>query len=173
MAICSDHHELSAPTGNLFNITSLMRIIRMKKIHALLYVLFFSGIFVVTNALSGEWVRCADEGQHCNFSGAKRVKYGTDNKSVEKTLVDGAACESRVFGEDPDYGKKKICYYYLSWVHCANEGSYCSFSGTRKVRYGANNEYTEGRFKNGVACNSSAFGADPIFGTVKSCEVLQ
>jgi len=52
---------------------------------------------------------------------------------------------------------------------CANEGGYCSFSGTANVIYGANSCYTSPRsFSNGTACNNDVFG-DPLSGVQKFC----
>ena len=54
------------------------------------------------------------------------------------------------------------------WIFCANEGGVCTFSGTREVRYGANNIYAYGTFTGGTPCNNTIFG-DPIYGTFKYC----
>jgi hypothetical protein len=55
-----------------------------------------------------------------------------------------------------------------SWTFCANENSYCAFTGTRQVRYGALNVYNYGMFTNGVLCANSVFG-DPLVGAEKQC----
>jgi hypothetical protein len=59
-----------------------------------------------------------------------------------------------------------------TWITCANEGGFCSFSGTAQVRYGANGVWVTQTFTNGVACTNAVFG-DPISGVVKTCEVSQ
>jgi murein DD-endopeptidase MepM/ murein hydrolase activator NlpD len=52
---------------------------------------------------------------------------------------------------------------------CAEEGGFCSFSGTADVIYGANSCYTSPRsFSNGIACNNDVFG-DPLPGVHKYC----
>jgi murein DD-endopeptidase MepM/ murein hydrolase activator NlpD len=52
---------------------------------------------------------------------------------------------------------------------CAEEGGFCSFSGTADVIYGANSCYTSPRsFSNGTACNNDVFG-DPLLGVHKYC----
>jgi parallel beta-helix repeat protein len=56
------------------------------------------------------------------------------------------------------------------WTFCANENGFCAFSGTKDVRYGANNTYAFGTFTDGVACTNAVFG-DPIVGVVKHCDV--
>jgi len=57
------------------------------------------------------------------------------------------------------------------WSFCANENEYCSFSGTKEVRYGADGQYAYGTYTDGVDCTNDVFG-DPIYGTVKSCDVF-
>jgi hypothetical protein len=55
-----------------------------------------------------------------------------------------------------------------NWVDCAPENGVCSFSGTRQVRYGANNIYAYQSASNAISCSNAVFG-DPVFGVVKSC----
>jgi hypothetical protein len=55
-----------------------------------------------------------------------------------------------------------------NWTVCAGEGQYCSFSGFRNVRYGANGAYYYRTLNGGTFCENSLFG-DPIFGVVKTC----
>jgi Flp pilus assembly pilin Flp len=56
------------------------------------------------------------------------------------------------------------------WAFCANENAYCSFSGEKEVRYGANGTYVYRTFTDGTQCSNAIFG-DPIYGTVKLCSV--
>lgn len=55
-----------------------------------------------------------------------------------------------------------------SWSFCATEGSVCSFSGTREVRYGTAATYVTKTATGSIACNNATFG-DPAPGVVKSC----
>jgi hypothetical protein len=55
-----------------------------------------------------------------------------------------------------------------SWTGCAAEGATCSFSGTRQVRYGANNLYSYRTATGAIACDNGTFG-DPVYGVAKSC----
>ncbi|HWD13713.1 hypothetical protein P8H26_12550 [Pseudochrobactrum sp. sp1633] len=57
----------------------------------------------------GEWQRCAREGQYCDFQGRKRVRYGTQDRFVERVFRGGVRCDNRTFG-DPDRGTSKSCY---------------------------------------------------------------
>ena len=55
------------------------------------------------------------------------------------------------------------------WTPCASEMQQCNFSGTKQVRYGANDVYNYGTFTGGVLCANSIFG-DPIDGVIKHCD---
>lgn len=57
----------------------------------------------------GQWQQCAREGQYCDFSGRKRVRYGTTDRYVEREFRNGVRCDNRSFG-DPDRGNAKGCY---------------------------------------------------------------
>jgi len=48
------------------------------------------------------------------------------------------------------------------WTACASEMQQCNFSGTKQVRFGANNIYNYGTFTGGVLWANSIFG-DPIY----------
>lgn len=57
------------------------------------------------------------------------------------------------------------------WTHCANQEQLCSFTGTRRVRYGADTRWIEREFNNGTVCNSTAFGGNPAQGALKTCQL--
>ncbi len=59
-----------------------------------------------------------------------------------------------------------------SWTLCADEGGTCSFSGTRQVRYGANDFYSYKTATGSIACYhpSEAWSTDPIPGVYKHCD---
>lgn len=57
------------------------------------------------------------------------------------------------------------------YTTCAKENGVCSFVGTKQVRYGAGSTWTVRTITNGTACTNQVFG-DPLFGTLKSCEIL-
>jgi serine protease len=50
---------------------------------------------------------------------------------------------------------------------CATEGT-CSFSGTRQVRHGANDQYADMTFTSSTACSNAVFG-DPIHSVQETC----
>jgi hypothetical protein len=55
------------------------------------------------------------------------------------------------------------------WSFCANEDDTCTVSGTKRVRYGRDGKYKYKLVAGSVVCDSTAFGGDPIDGTVKLC----
>lgn len=60
------------------------------------------------------------------------------------------------------------------WTTCAREGRLCAFSGTRMVRFGANNSWVSRSLAasgGGVQCSTSVFG-DPAPGTKKRCQLF-
>jgi len=60
--------------------------------------------------------------------------------------------------------------YGQNWAYCASENQYCSFSGTRSIRYGANGTYYYKTLTNGTSCSNYVFD-DPVFGIVKQCSI--
>ena len=54
------------------------------------------------------------------------------------------------------------------YTFCANENQACSFTGQKRVAYGANNNFTFLNLTGGTTCTNAVFG-DPLPGTVKAC----
>jgi hypothetical protein len=143
----------------------------------------------VANAVkaAGNWTRCASEGNACNFSGTRQVRYGANNTYAFVTATSTVACSNSVLG-DPVYGVVKTCDYgdpiatttittvpapapapvVETWTNCAVEGANCTFTGTRTVRYGANGMYATKVVNGATACANWVFG-DPAYGITKSC----
>lgn len=60
------------------------------------------------------------------------------------------------------------------WTFCANEYEVCSFTGTRRVRFGLNTSWVERDLtavNGGISCRIASFGSDPLVGTAKRCEL--
>lgn len=60
------------------------------------------------------------------------------------------------------------------WTLCAHEYETCSFTGTRRVRYGLNTTWIERDLtasNGGIACRNATFGSDPVVGVAKRCEL--
>jgi len=92
----------------------------------------------------------------------------------ESSWLTPAAVTNEVGGARPDTADSTAAAA-LTWTTCATEfgGSSdpCLFSGTRVVRYGADSSWTVRVATDGVACGNAIFG-DPIFGTPKTCQLL-
>lgn len=60
------------------------------------------------------------------------------------------------------------------WTFCANEYEVCSFTGTRRVRFGLNTTWVERDLtaaNGGIPCRIASFGSDPLVGIAKRCEL--
>ncbi len=121
------------------------------------------------------WTRCASEGQHCTFTGQRDVRYGTATTYVTRTLTDGTNCSNAVFG-DPVVGTVKSCWFGVNsvpfdssaWTVCAAEHGVCSFTASRRVRYGTPSQSVTLTFTAQTPCTNGVFG-DPAPGIVKTC----
>lgn len=131
-------------------------------------------------AQTSTWTTCARENNLCSFSGTRTVRYGANSSwSVRQVTASngGVQCSNAVFG-DPIYGVSKTCQLESvpttpSWSFCSNENARCSFTGTRRVRYGADSRWVTRDVtasNGGVQCANSVFG-DPAPYTVKRCEL--
>lgn len=59
-----------------------------------------------------------------------------------------------------------------SWVKCADEFTWCHFTGNKTVRYGASNTWVYKTFQGGAQCqNSTMAGYDPLPGVPKACYI--
>lgn len=132
------------------------------------------------------WTTCATEGQRCSFTGTRNVRYGANGVWATKQVTasnGGVMCSNDVFG-DPIWGVGKSCQLEstttttppptsTTWTLCAYEGSRCSFTGTRQVRYGVDSRWVTREItasNGGVSCMNSVFG-DPALGSAKRCEL--
>ncbi|RYB04083.1 galactose oxidase-like domain-containing protein [Lichenibacterium ramalinae] len=57
------------------------------------------------------------------------------------------------------------------WSTCAAEGGTCTAAGTQAVAFGSGTQWITQPVSGTVACTVAAFGADPMFGTAKSCRI--
>lgn len=62
----------------------------------------------------------------------------------------------------------------VEWTHCATEsyGSYCTFEGTKVIKYGIDNRWIYRTYTDSVECINQYFG-DPALGIVKACYVVK
>lgn len=135
------------------------------------------------------WIKCADEWGTCVVTGTAQVRYGLNGAFITRTATGSIGCNNDVFG-DPLPGADKVCEYATitseppppdipppppppdpvsTWTKCANEWQTCSFSGTRRVRYGLNGTYAIRTATGSIACTNAVFG-DPLPGADKICE---
>jgi hypothetical protein len=59
-----------------------------------------------------QWTLCANEYQHCAFTGTRRVRFGLGTSWVERDLTaigGGVTCRLATFGSDPAVGVTKRC----------------------------------------------------------------
>lgn len=87
------------------------------------------------------------------------VKYRTP----DGTWHDTNAISATPTGEEPSTPETGESY-----VYCSAEREVCTFTGTRTIRYGANDKYTYKSATDSIDCSNSVFG-DPIRGVVKAC----
>jgi hypothetical protein len=59
------------------------------------------------------WTSCAAEGGFCSFNGSGTVRYGAEGHFVTRRATNGLRCETRSFGDDPAYGRRKECWVRL------------------------------------------------------------
>jgi hypothetical protein len=135
-----------------------------------------------TTTSTASWTTCASEWGTCSFSGTALVRYGANGSYYYQTATGSISCTNSAFG-DPAVGYTKSCAYQptsssttssttttpTTWVNCSGENGYCSFSGTRQVRYGISGSYYTKTFTGGVSCNNATFG-DPAVGYYKTCD---
>ena len=55
-----------------------------------------------------------------------------------------------------------------TWSYCASENQNCNYTGTRRVRYGANGIFSYRWATGSIGCNNLTFG-DPVRGVAKTC----
>lgn len=62
----------------------------------------------------------------------------------------------------------------VKWQYCATEsyGSYCTFEGTKVIKYGIDNRWIYKTYTDSVECINQYFG-DPAVGLVKACYVVE
>lgn len=57
------------------------------------------------------------------------------------------------------------------WTLCAVEYQTCTFTGTRRARFGLNASWVERDLTGPIACRINTFGGDPVPGAAKRCEL--
>jgi hypothetical protein len=131
------------------------------------------------NSGANAWRYCASENQVCQIRGRAEVRFGEGRRYVTRTVRDQVNCDVATFG-DPADGILKHCEVRAQaandpggagWSRCADEGQACRFDGRAQVRYGAAGRYVYRDGLREVTCDTRSFGADPVEGRVKHCEI--
>ncbi|MDC0710555.1 alpha-L-rhamnosidase [Stigmatella sp. ncwal1] len=124
---------------------------------------------------SGNWSRCAIEGNSCTVPSGQPLAFGANGAFWSGTSSGTTVCNSGSFGVDPLFGTAKACYVPTGaptgfGTLCSAEQGTCAFSGQKTVAYGANGAFLYKTFTGGTPCTAAAFGgADPLYGVAKSC----
>ena len=119
------------------------------------------------------WLTVA--GENGNFSSSKpqNMRYGANSAWVYKNVNAGTvACDNTTW-TDPIPGIAKSCGVQSTpWVAIASDVSTAfSVTGSQQVRYGAGSTWIYKMVTGDGVCSPTFFGADPLFGTVKTCEI--
>ena len=129
----------------------------------------------VAGSASPGWTKIADENQNFTVSGTQTVRYGSGSSWLQRSVTGSGACSNAWFGADPLFGVVKECDVASSgtptWTTIATEGQNFTVNGTQTVRYGADSSWVTRTVTGGGTCSNAWFGTDPLFGTVKQCQV--
>src|SRR5262249_3906668 len=122
---------------------------------------------------------CSQEGSTCNVGAPGfNAAFGVNGNYVYKYFnnVSQFGCSIATFGTDPAPNIVKNCLISIvydplpdGYTWCSAENGTCNFTGTLKVAFGANGNYTFATFTGGAPCNDSSFPEDPAYGVVKAC----
>jgi hypothetical protein len=131
--------------------------------------------YVLPDTPAGAWTRCVDEGSTCGIAGLQA--FGTRGAYWTAKSGGTAKCGLGTFGVDPLIQVVKSCHLWTGNPsgfpkECAAENGTCSFTGMQTVAFGRNGAYVYRTFTGPTPCTGAAFGADPVFGVVKSCNLV-
>jgi hypothetical protein len=128
-------------------------------------------------ALDGEgsWTTIANEGERFTVPGTQAVRYGSGSTWITMQVNGSGECSNGAFGRDPLFGVVKECQTHSGsaggWTPIAAEHSSFTVSGTQTVRYGSGTSWITRSVSGAGECSNEFFGADPLFGVVKECQV--
>jgi hypothetical protein len=122
-------------------------------------------------ALDAGWTRIAGENEAFTVTGTQTVRYGSGSSWITMTVSGSGNCSNAFFGSDPDFGVVKECDVAGAWTRIAGEGESFTVAGTQTVRYGSGSSWITKTVTGSGECSNAWFGSDPLFGTVKECDV--
>jgi hypothetical protein len=121
------------------------------------------------------WTTVAHEGGRFTVSGTQTVRYGSGSTWITMQVNGSGECSNGAFGQDPLYGVVKECQTESSgdggWTVIAAEHSSFTVNGTQTVRYGGGTNWINRSVSGAGECSNEYFGADPLYGVVKECQV--
>jgi len=121
------------------------------------------------------WTTIAHEGERFTVSGTQTVRYGSGSTWITMQVNGSGDCSNGAFGQDPLYGVVKECQTESSgdggWTVIAAEHSRFTVNGTQTVRYGSGTSWITRSVSGAGECSNEYFGADPLYGVVKECQV--
>lgn len=102
-------------------------------------------------------------GTNINYVARPALPYVTINGGWGGVLI-GRSGRASI---DHAWGMPPVPVY----TYCASENGYCSFSGTKKIAYGADGTFAFQTATGGISCDNNVFG-DPAWGVSKSCYIV-
>lgn len=152
----------------------------MKLLSRVLFAVFSAGLIYGGgggNAIAAvpggnSYTKIADQFNYFNFPGIKQVGYGSGDRAVYKVFENGGYCNDDVFGIDPAPGVFKACWIAHTYAKVAEEHESFSVPDGATVRYGKGDSSWVLKTVSGTAtCSNEFFGNDPLYGTVKECQM--
>ena len=131
-----------------------------------------------TTAAAVTTTQIAVEGASFTVAGTQTVQFGAGSSWIAMSVTGTGQCTNSFFGKDPLFGTVKSCELITtgagnsSPTTLATEGATFTVSGTQTVQYGAGSSWIQMSVTGSGSCTNTFFGKDPLFGTVKSCQLV-
>ena len=139
--------------------------------------------YLATPSFAPKWSSTVNENQTFTLVAPEDVRFGFNADWSVAHVSGNVVCNKATFGDNSssgktcetmvDIGTPPLNYEY---VHCAEEGQRCEFSGSAVVRYGyaAGSAlfYVYNIARDGVTCNNAIAG-DPLHNVPKSCDYIR
>jgi uncharacterized protein (DUF1800 family) len=97
---------------------------------------------------------------------------GGDAASSSTTSSPSNASTDVMTADTPNARALAVAGTTATWSALASEGGSFNVTGTQTVRYGAGSSWIEKVVTGSGQCTNAYFGRDPIYGSVKACELL-
>lgn len=111
----------------------------------------------------GEWSACTNGSQTRQETRTRTIVTQPANGGTACPALTETRAATQACTVEPPTG---------DWVRCATQGQRCEFTGTRLVRYGLEGRgWTEREFTDGVMCDRTGFGTNPVPDALKVCDM--